>query len=62
VSDEEFDAILARSRRRHCVSQQRPWSGRHKVDTEHGGRIAYWSEPDGHAWEILTVSYARAPK
>lgn len=25
-----------------------------------GGRIAYWNEPDGHQWEVLTVSYARA--
>ncbi len=24
-----------------------------------GGRLVYWSEPDGHAWEILTVTYAR---
>ena len=21
--------------------------------------IVYWSEPDGHVWELLTVSYAR---
>lgn len=21
--------------------------------------LVYWSEPDGHAWEILTVSDAR---
>ena len=30
-----------------------------QVDTQHGGSIAYWNEPDGHVWEILTVSYAR---
>ena len=30
-----------------------------KVDTDYGGRIAYWNDPDGHQWEILTVSYAR---
>ncbi|RYF57560.1 MAG: VOC family protein, partial [Comamonadaceae bacterium] len=28
-------------------------------DTAHGGRIVYWNEPDGHQWEMLTVSYAR---
>jgi len=28
---------------------------------EHGGSIVYWNEPDGHYWEILTVSYARQP-
>jgi hypothetical protein len=26
-----------------------------------GGRIVYWREPDGHAWEALTKSYARQP-
>ena len=30
-----------------------------QVDTQHGGSIVYWNEPDGHQWEILTVSYAR---
>ncbi|MFS8063550.1 MAG: hypothetical protein ACMG5Z_03080 [Luteimonas sp.] len=29
------------------------------VNTQHVGSIVYWDEPDGHAWEILTVSYAR---
>ncbi|MES2951696.1 MAG: VOC family protein [Pseudomonadota bacterium] len=32
-----------------------------QVDTQHGGRIVYWNEPDGHQWEMLTVSYARKP-
>ena len=31
------------------------------INTDHGGRIVYWSEPDGHVWEALTVSYARQP-
>ena len=31
------------------------------IDTHHGGRIVYWNEPDGHQWEMLTVSYARQP-
>ncbi|MCW5623657.1 MAG: VOC family protein [Burkholderiales bacterium] len=30
-----------------------------QIDTQHGGRIVYWNEPDGHQWEMLTVSYAR---
>lgn len=33
----------------------------HRVDTRHGGSIVYWNEPDGHQWEMLTVSYARPP-
>ena len=60
VSDAEFDAILGRieaagieyrSKVRGPVDRA--------VDTEFGGRIAYWNVPDGHQWEILTVSYAR---
>jgi catechol 2,3-dioxygenase-like lactoylglutathione lyase family enzyme len=62
VGEGEFDAILARiaaagiryrSTVRGPVDMQ--------VDTSHGGKIAYWNEPDGHQWEILTVSYARQP-
>ena len=30
-----------------------------EVDVQHGGSIVYWNEPDGHQWEMLTVSYAR---
>ena len=30
-----------------------------QVNTQHGGSIVYWNEPDGHQWEMLTVSYAR---
>jgi hypothetical protein len=33
-----------------------------QIDTQHGGSIVYWNEPDGHQWELLTVSYARQPK
>lgn len=30
-----------------------------QVSTEFGGNGLYWNEPDGHQWEMLTVSYAR---
>ena len=30
-----------------------------EVNTQLGGRIVYWNEPEGHQWEMLTVSYAR---
>jgi hypothetical protein len=30
-----------------------------QVSTQFGGRGVYWNEPDGHQWEMLTVSYAR---
>ena len=60
VSEAEFDAILARIRARGIAFR----SSSHgpvdmQVNTQHGGRIVYWSEPDGHIWEILTKSYAR---
>jgi predicted lactoylglutathione lyase len=28
-----------------------------KIDPQYGN--IYWNEPDGHMWEILTISYAR---
>ena len=31
-----------------------------QIDTARGGRIVYWSAPDGHVWEALIVSYARS--
>ena len=36
----------------------------YRIDTQFGGSGVYWNEPDGHQWEMLTVSYARqtAPK
>jgi hypothetical protein len=30
-----------------------------KVNEELGN--VYWNEPEGHQWEMLTVSYARPP-
>lgn len=60
VSSQEFDAILGRiqaagieyrSTVRGPVDMQ--------VDTQFGGKGIYWNQPDGHQWEMLTVSYAR---
>jgi catechol 2,3-dioxygenase-like lactoylglutathione lyase family enzyme len=55
-----FDAILGRITAAgvpYRSTPHGPVDGR--VNTDHGGRIVYWSEPDGHVWEALTVSYAR---
>jgi hypothetical protein len=30
-----------------------------QINTRLGGRNVYWNDPNGHIWEILTVSYAR---
>jgi hypothetical protein len=58
VGQEEFDAILGRikaagikyrSTVRGPVDMQ--------IDKQYGN--IYWNEPDGHQWELLTVSYAR---
>lgn len=60
VGEGEFDAILARLKDR-CIpfrgSVRGPNDGR--INTDYGGRMVYWNEPDGHQWEMLTVSYAR---
>lgn len=61
VSEPEFDAILSRIRAAgipYRSSVHGPVD--HAVDTQHGGRIVYWNQPDGHQWEMLTASYARA--
>jgi hypothetical protein len=60
VSEGDFNAILARIKAADIPYR----SNVHgpvdfKIDTQHGGRIVYWAEPDGHLWEMLTVSYAR---
>jgi catechol 2,3-dioxygenase-like lactoylglutathione lyase family enzyme len=60
VSDAEFDAIFGRIKAAALSYRSAPHGPEdHKVNTDHGGRIVYWSEPDGHVWELLTVSYAR---
>jgi len=60
VSEEEFNRILDRIKANgipYRSSVHGPIDM--KVDTTHGGSIVYWNEPDGHQWEMLTVSYAR---
>jgi len=60
VDDNEFDAILQRIKVAGI-----PFRGDvhgpvdNRVNAYRGGRIVYWNEPDGHQWEMLTVSYAR---
>lgn len=56
----EFDAILGRIEAAGISYRSTPLGPTDmQVNTNHGGRALYWSVPDGHAWEILTVSYAR---
>ncbi len=63
VSEAEFDAILGRIKAAGIPYRSQPHGPADmKINTDHGGRIVYWDEPDGHYWEILTVSYARPQK
>ena len=58
--DAAFDAILGRLRAAGIPVRGTPHGPDDgEVNTRHGGRIVYWNEPDGHQWEMLTVSYAR---
>lgn len=60
VSDADFDAILGRIQARGLDYRSLPHGPvDRQVNTQHGGRIVYWGQPDGHVWEMLTVSYAR---
>ena len=60
VGEATFDAILARIETAGIAwrSSVRGSNDR-TVNTDYGGRMVYWNEPDGHQWEMLTVSYAR---
>jgi catechol 2,3-dioxygenase-like lactoylglutathione lyase family enzyme len=63
VDEDEFDAILGRvvaAGIPYRSSVRGPVDG--KVNTDYGGRMFYWNDPEGHQWELLTVSYARQPR
>ncbi|NGZ84235.1 VOC family protein [Duganella aceris] len=60
VDQQAFDAILARIQAAGIAYRSAVHGPvDHAVDRAHGGSIVYWNEPDGHQWEMLTVSYAR---
>jgi hypothetical protein len=62
VTPEEFEAILGRIKSAgipYRSTVRGPVDS--KVDTQFGGKGVYWNEPEGHQWEMLTVSYARRP-
>jgi hypothetical protein len=60
VSEQAFDEILGRLQAAGIAyrSDVRGPVDR-KINTTYGGRMLYWNEPEGHQWEMLTVSYAR---
>ena len=60
VEPSEFDAILARIEAAGIPFRSTPHGpDDHRINPAFGGRLVYWSQPDGHVWEILTVSYER---
>ena len=60
VSPQEFDDIMARLQVAGIAYRSAVRGAQDmRVNTDYGGRMVYWNEPDGHQWEMLTVSYAR---
>ena len=58
VSEQEFDEILDRVRRRGLTY----WADPHRrrpgeINTNDGGRGVYWLEPSGHLLEAITRPY-----
>lgn len=63
VDEAAFDGLVARLAARGIDYRSTPHGPVDmQVNTQHGGRIVYWSQPDGHVWEALTLSYARPPR
>ncbi len=61
VGDDEFDAIFGRIKAAGITYRSRPHGEDDmQINTRLGGKNVYWQDADGHLWEILTVSYARA--
>lgn len=62
VNEAEFEAILSRIKEAGVAYRSLPHgTDDYKASTAFGGNLVYWSEPDGHVWELLTVSYERQP-
>jgi catechol 2,3-dioxygenase-like lactoylglutathione lyase family enzyme len=58
VSPQDFDAILGRIKAAGIKYRSTPDGAMDIQINKRYGNV-YWDEPDGHRWEILTVSYAR---
>jgi catechol 2,3-dioxygenase-like lactoylglutathione lyase family enzyme len=60
VTASEFDEILGRIREAGVAYRSLPHGpDDFKVNHTYGGSLVYWSKPEGHIWELLTVSYER---
>ncbi|HLM04715.1 MAG TPA: VOC family protein [Blastococcus sp.] len=58
VSEPEFDEIFGRIQGRGLPYWADPFEKQPgEINTNDGGRGVYWSDPDGHKLEIITVPY-----
>ena len=58
VSEQEFDEIFGRIRDRGLPYWADPFEKHpREINTNDGGRGVYWSDPNGHKLEIITVPY-----
>jgi len=61
VTEIEFKEVLARLVALGVPYRSLPHGAvDHEVNLSLGSPIVYWSQPDGHVWELLVESYARA--
>ena len=62
VTEQEFDEVFGRIQARGLDYYADPHKQRpSEINTNDGGRGVYWSDPDGHWLEILTVPYGGWP-
>ncbi|MFO1376816.1 MAG: hypothetical protein U1F14_07425 [Steroidobacteraceae bacterium] len=60
VEQDAFNAILSRIQSFGIAYRSTPHGPvDYKVNPAFGGSIVYWDKPDGHVWELLTISYER---
>lgn len=57
VSDEEFDAILARVQGEGIPYGSGPMQDDMQINHLHGGRGFYFNDPNGHRLEVITHTY-----
>ncbi|MGW5739565.1 MULTISPECIES: VOC family protein [Streptomyces] len=58
VSEDEFDAIFGRIKDAGLTYWADPYhTVKNEINTNDGGRGAYWDDPNGHSLEILTRPY-----
>ncbi len=56
VSNRDFDAILRRIKRENIAYGSAPWSLEDgKLNNWNGGRGVYFSDPNGHVFELMTA-------